>query len=306
MAFNTSALSTWVKPGELFSKALYKASTSQYVDIIDGVKGYMDIHPVSTTTVFQAGACSYNSTNTTVVGAIRLTVDQISTMETFCVSDFNTFAVGQMLKPGTSDQDDEAFVGMFAEEKLQSATNALWEMFWKGNKVSGSGNNALTNGILYQLVHTANSASTVSATSAVTNSNAAAVVDYMIENAPAALFQKGDLIIYTTSINYRKLAKNLKDNNNFNYAGGEINSGMSLIFPNTNIKVIGLPEMDGNADGIDFVMTYKGNFAMGTDTAEESTSYDLWYSKDDRNIKSALETKIGTIVKEPAMVVIIA
>jgi len=303
MAFNTSALSTWVKPGELFGKALYKSNLSKIVDIIPGIKGYMDLHPFSTSTVFQAGACSYNATNSTVVGSVRLTVDQVSTMETFCVSDFNTFALGNMLKPGSSDQNDEAFVGMFAEEKLQSATNALWTMAVQGNKVSGSGNNALTNGYLYNLIHTAASASTISATSAVTASNAIDIVDYMISVAPTALLQMPNITVQMTTANYLKYIQNCKSTNNYHFTGtfGDFETTHPG-FP--KLKVMGIPELDSNADGIDMVLTYDKNIVFGTDE-ESEISYDLWYSKDDRNIKSALEVKVGATVREPAMVVII-
>lgn len=303
MAFSNT-LSTWVKPGELYGKTLYASNTAKFVEIRDGIKGYQDIHPFATTTAFQAGACSYNATNTTTVTAVRLTVDQVSTMETFCVSDFNTYALGLMLKPGSSDNDDEAFINMFAEEKLKSATNSLWEMFWRGNKATGAGNLALTDGILTKLLHTSQSASTVSATSAVTASNALDVVDSMLALAPAGLLQKENLTVFMTSANYLKYIANCKTTNNYHFTGSFNNFETTHPgFP--KLKIVGLYELDSNTDGIDMILTYDSNFVMGVDTNEESTSYDLWYSKDDRNIKSALETKIGTAVKEPAMVVII-
>ena len=304
MAFNTSALSTWVQTGDLFAKSLYSPLSAKYFSVEDGIKGYRDMFPFATTTAFQAGACSYNATNSTVVSAVRLTVDIVSTMETFCVSDFNNYAIGAMLKPGTSDNDDETFVNMFAGEKLQSATNGLWEMAWKGNKATGTGNLALTDGILQKLIHTSASASTVSATSAITASNIVDAVDYMINSAPVALLQHKDVILYMTSANYRLYVQALKTANNFHFTG-EFSNFETTVPGYPMIKVAGIPEIDGNADGIDMILTYVGNFVYGCDTQQESTSYDLWYSKDDRNIKSALETKIGTAVREPAQVVII-
>jgi len=225
-------------------------------------------------------------------------------METFCVSDFNTFALGAMLKPGSSDNNDEAFVQMFMEEKLQSATNGLYEMFWKGSKTNGSGNLALTNGILHNLVHTSQSASTVSATTAVTVTNILDTVNWMIQNAPAALIQQSNVVIYMTSSNFRLYIAALQAANNYHFTGE--NNGFTYKVPGySNITVVGLAELDGNADNIDMIMTYAKNFVYGVDTTQEGTSYDLWYSQDNRQIRSALETKIGTAIREPNMVVII-
>lgn len=305
MAFSTSALSTWVKPGDLFAKSLDNNKTYSLVRTISGVKGYMDLHPFATTLEFQAGACSFASTNTTTVSAVRLTVAEVSSHEAFCVSDFNTYALGVMSKSGSSDHDDEAFVGMFMAEKTQAAANKLAKMFWGGSltNIGATNSLALIDGICHKLIHTSQSASTVTKTSAVTVSNAVAVVNDMIVSAPSALFAHDDVAIFTTTANYMNYILNLQANNNYHFSG-QMGEYEAQVF-GTNIKIYGLPELDSNIFGVDFILTYKSNLVWGLDNDSENGGFDMWYSKDDRNIKAAMETKIGTAVLEPAMVVMI-
>lgn len=303
MAFSLS-LTTFYKPGELYAQALAAPLTTKYVRVQDGVKGYMDIFPFQSSVSFQAASCTFNANSTTSVSSVRLTVDEVSSHETLCVSDFNTYGLSLMLKPGSSDHNDEAFVNKFMEEKAKNAGLELAKMFWQGNKATGSNNLARTDGILQKLVHTSQSAYTVSATTAVTASNIIETINWAVASAPAALFTKSDVTLFMTSTNYRYYIQALQLANRYHYNDPSF-SNFETMLDGYNIKIVGLPELDGNADGVDMLLTYASNFVWGTDTTDEMAGYDVWYSQDNRAIRTALECKIGAAVLEPSLVVVI-
>lgn len=305
MAFSLSSLSTWTKPGDLLAKAMVTPRTGQLVQIMPGIKGSAYINPFNSAVSFQAGACSFNANSTTTIGQVTLSVDEISSHETLCVSDFNTYALSVMLAPGTSDHDDLAIVNKFMEEKAATAGYELAKMFWQGNKGTGSGNLALTNGILQKLLHTSQSASTTIQTSAVTVSNVVDTVKSIIVAANASALTRNDFTIITTTANYISYVQALGALNLYSY-NPQMASNWEVPVPNfPSIKVVGLPELDGNADGVDFVAGPAKLLYWGCDLTTENEGYDIWYSQDNRAIRVALETKLGTACGIPEYFVVI-
>jgi hypothetical protein len=74
-------------------------------------------------------------------------------------------------------------------------------------------------------------------------------------------------------------------------------SAEGLIFNGINLKFIPVAGLTGTNK------VYAGSasqFFIGVDAESDFSSLEVWYSKDDRKVKAALEMKVGTQVAFPA------
>jgi hypothetical protein len=66
---------------------------------------------------------------------------------------------------------------------------------------------------------------------------------------------------------------------------------LRLIFPGTNIEIVGVGGLDGSNDIYGFSMA---NAFLGMDLSEDSSKLETWYSQDDRKFRVAMEFTMGT------------
>ena len=85
--------------------------------------------------------------------------------------------------------------------------------------------------------------------------------------------------------------------NGLSSAGGQLNNytsdfdPMRLVFPGTNIEVVGVRGLETGDDVYGFSLS---NAILGMDLESDSSSLEMWYSQDDRKFKVAMEFTMGT------------
>ena len=104
---------------------------------------------------------------------------------------------------------------------------------------------------------------------------------------------------------FRTLAAALMNGNGLSSAGGQLNNYTSdfdplrLIFPGTNIEVVGVGGLEGFNAAYGMSMS---NAFLGVDLDADSSKIESWYSQDDRKYRVAIEFTMGTQFAYPDQV----
>jgi hypothetical protein len=116
---------------------------------------------------------------------------------------------------------------------------------------------------------------------------------------PEEVLEKGGEI-YVSPAMYRQFLQELVDKNFYHYASAEEAAPQEFYLPGTDVKVV---KSYGMANG-KVVGTFAKNLFYGCDMENDDETIEIWWSKDDRNIKVAVEWNWGAQVAFPDMVVI--
>lgn len=115
---------------------------------------------------------------------------------------------------------------------------------------------------------------------------------------PEEVLEKGGEI-YVSPAMYRQFLQELVDKNFYHYASAEEAAPQEFYLPGTDVKVVksyGMPT--GSVIG-----TFAKNLFYGCDMENDDETIEIWWSKDDRNIKVAVEWNWGAQIAFLDMVV---
>jgi hypothetical protein len=98
---------------------------------------------------------------------------------------------------------------------------------------------------------------------------------------------------------FDKYAKTLRDKNLFNVDQTMWKSYVMEVI-GYNILLVGVPGLSGTNR---LFLGQEDNFILGVDLENEYEDFDMWYSKDDDNIKYTVRFKRGVNVAKPSEIV---
>ena len=101
---------------------------------------------------------------------------------------------------------------------------------------------------------------------------------------------------------FRILLQKLWVDNLYHYipSAGE-NKNLEFVYPGTNVKVVALPGLNAANNAALPALAkhriiagnFKKNFIVGVDLENDVNNFDIWYSKDNREVRLAMEFKLG-------------
>ena len=207
------------------------------------------------------------------------------------------------MNPG-SYNESIPFEQIFSEDKADKIQDMIESILWQGD-TGGSGNLALADGFLKVIdaegtVVDGNPTGITVATGIVAG-NVVDIVDGIVELIPADIIDADDLVIYMGYDKYRVYAKALRDANLFHYNGAE-NQGQefSQMVPGTNVKVVAFKGLNGT----DRIITSRvANLYVGVDMLNDAENFDIFYSKDNDEVRFLSKFKLGVQVAFPEFVI---
>lgn len=289
MAFNLSGLSDYTNEcgSALVNKMVAQGKTFQYITIQPGIKSAEKINLVSSTLGVVAGSCGWSPTASgSTVGQKTLTITSLQVQEAMCVKDAEKKSLQYLIAAG-SKGDDISFAEKFIEEKVGQLALYNENYFWSN----------ATYGILPQLL--AASASTVTIGSigvAISTSNIIGFVDSIKTSIPAAIATLTPIVFMSNSA-FDMFVVALKTANLFHF-DPSLNSNYEMNY--LGMKIVGTPGLAGTNQ---IVCTVKENLYLGTDLLDETDKFDLWYSRDNNEIRLSAQWKIGQTFLFPDFVV---
>jgi len=300
MAYSfVSPLTTYTEQQRLplITKAVFSARSAALFTKQVGIKSAAALNLMDTDANIAGGdVCGWTPTGNTTFTQRNITVGRMKIQEALCPRSLEQYWMQSQLTAG-STYDGVPFEQAFAEQKALRIAEALENAIWQGNSYF-SGVNQLLNAASGSTV----SGNTAAISGSITTANAIQIFDTIYTRIPQAILTKTDLVMFCGWDTFRTLVMAFKANTGVMYnqvdlpglADGEI------LYPGTNIRVIAVPGLLGTNR---IVCTYLGNLFYGTDLLSDEENFELWYSKDNDEVRFQAAFKAGVQFAYPDLIV---
>jgi len=273
---------------ELMMKALVGGTTAKVANVKLGIKGTQQIQIMDNSPAFQAGACGWSPSGTTTFSQISLTVCPERVNEALCPDQLYSTYQSLLLTKGQTEESvpfELEIADLYVKKIQQRIEQKLWQATTAGGDCF-QGFNAL---IVTGATSVANSTGTTFSSTVAygTAGNPITEVDKLIsvldDNAQAI----ENLVVFMSYANYRLYVTALTKANFFvNYIGnstvigGEANA--FAVHPNSTVKVYPTLGLSGSGKVVIGPADY---FVVGFDALSQDEKIDLWWSRDNDEIR---------------------
>jgi hypothetical protein len=298
MAYSfVSPLTTYTEQQRLplITKAVFSARSAALFTKQVGIKSSAALNLMDTDANIQSGTvCGWSATGNTTFTQRNITVGAMKIQEALCPRSLEQYWMQSQLTAG-STYDGVPFEQAFAEQKALRIAEALETAIWQGNAYF-SGVNQLLNAASGSTV-LANASSTtwnpVSASVGITTSNVISIFDKVYNDIPQAILTRNDLVIFCGWNNFRTLIGAFKANTGVMYNQVDL-QGLAdgdIVYPGTNVRVVAVPGLTSTNR---IVCTYLGNLFYGTDLLSDEEQFELYFSRDNDEVRFQASFKAAT------------
>ena len=310
--FSLSGLAAYTDENraDIVTKSILGARTMGLIDVRAGIKSAMKVPILDVTAPFQAGGCgAFNTSGTTTLTQTTITPVSLKLNMSFCPNELEAYFTQKYLKAGSlysgtydsQDGIDNLFFTAITD-RIQAYINKQVEaMLWLGNTATtADANLKLMNGF----IKTIDTAATAIAATPVASITAATVQDIFEEiifvKIPNAILNDNPAV-FCSQEDFRLLILALAKKNLFHYSPTTAEySGLEFMYPGSNVKVIAVPGLNSdNGTGLPTAAKHRifagtaNNFVVGVDLENDIKTFDLYYSKDNREVRMAMDFKLG-------------
>lgn len=271
---------------ELLSKAMLDGRSRRAFNLMSGVKGPTTLNIMDTDVVFGELECGWNEQGSTEFSQRKLEPKALTVNMAFCEKKLlGTYA--QYEVKVAAGYEELPFEEKWTNQILASVNEQIEEMIY-----TGSGSGASFEGIIPIL---SGEAGTVKVNSA----SGASAYDFLKDVAAAIPVQVKNPVILVGTPLYREFMQDLVAANLYHYdpANGE----NEYKLPGTDIRVIAVDGLNKTSNAIAANMD---NLFYGVSADEDSDIFDLWYSKDNREFRLAINFIAGVQVAFPSETVL--
>jgi hypothetical protein len=314
MALDLTGLTAYIDEQNfpMVTKSLIGGRTASMLTPQIGVKGKTKINLMDVDVVMQDGSgCTWLADGNIDLTQREIDAKQVKINLEFCPKDLNAYYWRTQMPSGTH-QEALPFEEQFANYLVEKVQNEIEKVIWNGDFASGSGNLAMFDGLIipsasFTDCNVGTGSFPTPLATAITISNVLEAIERIYVETPSAAVAKGDFKIFLGTDKFRVLAAALMNGNGLTSAGGQLNNYTSsfdplrLIFPGTNIEVVGVGGLEGVNAAYGMSMS---NAFLGVDLSSDSEAggIEAWYSKDDRKYRVAIEFTMGTQFAYPDQV----
>ena len=304
MAYNFDGLTTYTNQQTLplITKSLFDARTISLITKQVGVKYVSALNLMDTTTAFTYGnTCGFNGTgNETVFTQRNLTAVHTKVHEAICPKSLEQYWMQTQLTAG-SRPTTIPFEQVYAEQKVKSIQKALETAVWtgtgSGNSITGFASIFNTASVIDLNDNAYNWATDLTfATLQSNTTNAIKLLNTFEINLPADIKGHDDVVIFCGIDVFTAIKQGLVAENYFNisYLNGVENNELTL--PGSNIRLIAVNGLNGTYD------LYAGrlaHFIFGTDLLNEEERFEIFYAKENDEVRFVCEFKAGVQIAFP-------
>jgi hypothetical protein len=274
---------------ELMMKALVGGTTAKVSNVKLGIKGTQQIQILDSTPAFQKGACGWSASGTTSFSQISLTVCPERINESLCPDALYSTYQSLLLQKGETEES-VPFELQIAELKVKQIQQRIEQKLWQATTSGGDCFNGFKSLIVTGATSVAASASgtTFSPTAAYgSNGNPITEVDKLISALDDNAQAMEDLVVFMSYANYRLYVQALTKANFFqNYIGSSTQIGGEAnafaVHPNSTVKVYPTLGLNGSGKVVIGPAQY---FIVGFDALSDSEKLDMWWSRDNDEIR---------------------
>lgn len=294
MAYNIQSLPLYVEQRRLplIAEAVLKAKSASLFNLQTDIKRSAAINLVSTDPVFQTGGCGWNAQGDVTFTQRIINTGLIKINMAFCEKDLLKTWMGYEVKAGLSDEA-LPFEEYFMNNIIEKVQAGVEKGIWQGNTASGDETINKTDGLIKIL----NEADGVIKPTIATGTSAYDAIKAVYMAIPEKVLNKA--VILCGADVFRSFMQEIVEKNYYHYSADGY-PVEEFILPGTNTKVIALNGLNGTNT---IVAADLNNLFYGVDMANDTEIFDVWYSKDFREHRIAIEFNFGVQVAFPNEVV---
>ena len=302
MAINVNGLTAFVEEQRvpLIRKAYISNRSAKEFNLMTGVKGATALNLLSTDAQFADGtACGWSEAGSTVLSQRQLVPGAIKVQMAFCQNLLLKYWTNYEVRVAAG-QKNLPFEEDFVNGVIDSIKAHLEKAMWQGDTTSADANLKQFDGLCKIL----NAATVAGTYTAEASDSITKIINETYALIPDAAFERGEVVMYISSANYRKYIQELIANGNLVITNAVADVAMpeSVLIPGTNVRVIPVGGLDGAS--LKAVASYRDNFVYGVDLTGDDEKFDLWYSKDNDEFRFAGAFIAGVQVAFPDLIAI--
>jgi len=305
MALVFSGISSYTKQqiAPLLTEAVFSAKTQSLIKaggiLLPKTKSSVAVPKLATNATFQTDACGWNASGSTTLSQATVTVGKIKLEETICPKDFEAYFSQEALKAGSTYEDFgwAEFSDKFAAQKNKMIAKQLEVAIWQGD-TTGTNTNTNTNKFdgLIKLIDAgspvdANVSGYVSGgpISTITAANVVSCINAVYKAVPVEIIDAEDLKVMVGNDVYRLAVLAYQALNLYNYKV-DADANQTFVIPGTNVELVAVNGLNGTGD---IYATTLSNIAMAFDLEAEQENYDIFWSRDNNEIRFRVAFKLG-------------
>lgn len=302
MAIKTTSLTAYVDEQRLplIRKAVIGNRSAKEFALMTGVKGATALNLLTTDVTFADGtACGWTEAGSAELSQRVLTPGAIKVQMSYCQNQLLKYWTNYEVRVAAG-QKNLPFEEDFVNGAIDSIKAKLEKAMWQGDTTSADANLKQFDGLCKTIA-----AATVAGTYTSTNSDSITkIINETYALIPDAAFERGEVVMYLSSANYRKYIQELIANGNLVITNtvNDVAMPESVLIPGTNVRVIPVAGLDGAE--LKAVASYRDNFVYGVDLADDDEKFDLWYSQDNDEYRLAVSFVAGVQVAFPDLIAV--
>lgn len=314
-SFDVSGLVNYVEEQRvpLMTATVNGAKMTKLVEILPNVKSSIKLPQVANSVYFQADDCAFDPSGSTVFSQRTLTVGKVKINDEWCPKDLETKYFAALMRAGSHKEevDPTDVFDVIVRDYLSQISLVIDKAIWQGSTGSPTQNNysywdgfieTISSGYINANSTSIYDGSALSTAFTVANAHEMALRLYTAL-ANNGLTQHPDTVAFVGYDTYAALVgANILGGSTFgslinNQTGqSDPNAMEGMTFAGINLKFIPVDGLTGTNK------VYAGrtsNFYIGLDAENDFDNFEVWYSKDNRKVRVAMEFKIGTQVRFP-------
>lgn len=294
MALDLNSLPLYVEQRRLplIKEAVLKAKSASLFNLQTDIKTSAAVNLVSVAPVIQDGGCGWNDAGTAKLSQRIIETGLMKINQSFCERDFLKYWTGYEVKVGVGQENlpfEEYFTSLIVDEVKAS----IEKMIWQGDKDSEDANLNKFDGLNKIL----NSATGVIKPTIASGTSAYEAIKAVYMAIPEKVLDKA--VILCGADTFRAYMQEMVEKNFYHYSADGYPTE-EFVMPGTNTKVIAVNGLNGT--GV-IVASKLENLFYGCDMMNDAETFDMWYSKDFREFRLAIQFNAGVQVAFPDEVV---
>lgn len=310
--FSLSGLAAYTDENraDIVTKSILGARTMGLIDVRAGIKSAMKIPILDTTSNFQVGgSCAFNTSGTTTVTQTTITPVALKLNMSWCPSELEAYFTQKYLKAGalytgtydSQEAIDNAFFTAITDRVQAYVNKQIEAMLWLGNTATTADPNLkLMNGFI-KTIDTAATAIAATQQASISLTTVRGIFEEIIfQKIPNAILGDNP-VVFCSQEDFRLLLNKLWVDNLYSYIPTAAeNANLEFTYPGSNVRVISVPGLNSdNGTGLPTAAKHRifagttSNFVAGVDLENDIKTADLWYSKDNREVRMVMEFKLG-------------
>lgn len=285
-SYNVNALPAYVEQhrSELIGQVVLGPDVTRFFDLWTGIKGNTTINilDVDTDDLLQCGAaCGWNDGGEAALSQREIKPGIFKVNMSICDKNLLNKYAGYLVKVEAGKTDaDLPFEKELTDEVIKAVKKTMQSKIWNATVAADCGMQGLL---------------AIDDITAVTKGQGQTGVDAVVAAMVCASIKEGE--IYLSCADFFTYVQSLVNANLYHYNPGQALTDYEIFVPGTNYRVV---LADGLATGTVFASA-ANNIVYGVNMENGEEQFDIWFSKDNREFRLAIEFIAGVQVKNPSL-----